>query len=241
MKTPHTITVGAAAVLAMGIAAFAQTTEPRPTSDTARAGRQAEAEVTLVGCIQREAEYRKASESGRGGPAATGLGLGNEFVLVNATRTTAGAAPSTTVSDCAATGSGEAYELTGSRERDLAKFVGRRLEITGTLKEAKTTTAPDGAPKPTGGFDPLKQDLKLFEVEIASFREPAAGQRAEVTQPAAPAAPPVSSAQPEPQQRASAETRPQLPRAASSRPLVGLLGVLLLAGGIGLRFSTRRA
>ena len=189
MKTQHMFNASAAAVLAMTMAAFAQTPQtaspsnaaqppspstpqsPATTSASSQAGKQPETPVTLVGCVMREADYRKAHDKGRGGPVATGLGQGNEFVLVNAAKLTPGATPPGGTGQCGATAAGEAYELSGNREKELEKVVGRRVEITGTLKEAKTTAGPAGQPKPTGGFDPLRQDLKLFEVDVTSFRE----------------------------------------------------------------------
>jgi len=186
MKTQHVFSASAAAVLALTMAAFAQTpqaakpaiTQPSestsPSSQGAKSdqtGKQPAAPVTLVGCVQRETDFRKATDAGRGGVAGTGLGRGNEFVLVNAAKLTPGATPPSATGQCGPTTAGEAYELTGSREKELEKYVGRRVEITGTLKEAKTTAGAEGQPKPTGGFDPLRQDLKIFEVEITSFRE----------------------------------------------------------------------
>jgi hypothetical protein len=251
MKTQHMFSASAAAVLAMTMAAFAQAPESAsPATQTraqadAQTSKQPATSVTLVGCVQREADYRKANDSGRGGPVATGVGLGNEFVLVNAMKTTAGGSASKAGADCSAAPSGgEAYELTGNRERDLAKYVGRRVEITGTMKAAKTTTAPAGEPKPTGGFDPLKQDLKLFEVEVASFREASsAGQSAAAppsepappARPASPQPPPAAApAQPEPQPSPSAAPRQRLPRTASPLPLAGLIGLFSLVSGIAL-------
>jgi hypothetical protein len=177
----------------------------------------------------------------------TGAGSGNEFVLVNASRITAGAPPSN--SDCSAASGGEAYELTGNREKELEQFVGRRVEITGTVKPARTTQTAEGTTRPTGGFDPLKQDLKLFEVEVASFREPAAGQSAAATPPAASPAPPqaapppapqaapppAAAPPPDPQPSTPPAPRQTLPRTASSLPLVGLIGLLSLGTGIALR------
>jgi hypothetical protein len=236
MKTQHVFSASAAAVLAMTMAAFAQA----PATQTAppQANRQPETPVTLVGCVQREADYRKANDAGRGGPAATGLGLGNEFVLVNASKTAAGSWGPAAVTDCSAARGGEAYELTGSREKELAKYVGRHIEVTGTLKEAKTEAGPAGEPKPTGGVDPLKQDLRLFEVNVASFR-PVTAQTAAAAPPApapeSPAAPPAQSTPsipPPSEQSASAAT---LPRTASPLPLVGLLGLLSLTTGLVLR------
>src|SRR5688572_33437674 len=103
MHTQQVFSATAAVVLTIGVAAFAQTTEQRKV-DTP------ETQVTLVGCIQREADYRRANDAGKGGPLGTGLRLGNEFVLVTSP---AGDA------DCATAGTGEAYELTGNREREL--------------------------------------------------------------------------------------------------------------------------
>jgi hypothetical protein len=254
MKIPHVFSASAATVLAMTMAAFAESAQsqspPAPQGQApaaAQAGKQPETPVTLVGCVMRESEYRKANSAGRGGPAATGAGLGNEFVLVNATKGAAGASASAADCSSASAAAGEAYELTGNRERELDKFVGRRVEITGTLKQAKTEPGAGGEPKPTGGFDPLKQDLKLFEVEVASFREAPAGQSAGVAQqpasPPAPAAqqapaprtpPPAQPAQPEPPPSPSAAPRQQLPRTATPLPLIGLIGMLSLGLGIGL-------
>lgn len=201
----------------------------------------------------RETDYRKAHDSGKGGPLGTGVGRGDEFVLVNASKSTAGSSSAPSSTDCSsvtASGSGEAYELGGSREKDLASYVGRRVEITGTLKEAKTESAATGEAKPTGGFDPLKQDLKLFEVDVVSFRPVASSQSAAAPAPpaaspapeppaAAPAQPapaprPASPATP-PQQSTSAEPRGNLPRTASPLPLTGLFGLLSMATGLLLR------
>jgi hypothetical protein len=204
MKTQHLFNASAAAVLAITMAAFAQipltaslsTTAqaPQPSSPStpqppspstpqspqasaaSQAGKQPETPVTLVGCVMRETDYRKSNDKGRGGPVATGLGQGNEFVLVNAAKLTPGATPPGATGQCGPTTAGEAYELSGNREKELEKLLGRRVEITGILKEAKTTAGAAGQPKPTGGFDPLRQDLKLFEVDVTSFRELSATQ-----------------------------------------------------------------
>ena len=94
-----------------------------------KASRKTESQITLVGCLQRETDYRKEHKSGRGGPASTGLGLKDEYVLVNAS--TAGTGNATPM--CSDSGTGEAYELTGKREHELEKFVGHAVEITGTV------------------------------------------------------------------------------------------------------------
>jgi hypothetical protein len=203
------------------------TTKGRVTSDRA----QTESQVTLVGCIQREADYRKEHSSGRGGPVGTGAGLKNEYVLINASKST-----EADTSDMSCTGNGEAYELTGKRERELARFVGRRIEITGTLKPAKTSPQTG---KPTGGFDPLGQDLELFEVNVASFR-PIGASRATEPEPES-AAQAVTPAEPEAQQPiGTAGAQEALPRTASPLALSGLIGLLSLGGALGVRSLRRR-
>jgi hypothetical protein len=213
MRTQQVFGATAAAVLTLGVAAFAQTTEQRKV-DTP------ETQVTLVGCIQREADYRRATDAGKGGPLGTGLRLGNEFVLV----TSPGGD-----GDCATAGTGEAYELTGNRERELEGFVGRRVEITGMQKEAETV-----AGRPTGGVDPLGQDLELFEVEVSSFSEVAATRQAQATAQA------DQRVESEPQPLGTAGAQEALPRTASPLPIAGLIGLLSFAGALGLRSLRRR-
>jgi hypothetical protein len=249
----------AAAVLTVGMAAFGQTTGQAPTQAASQAGTEQETQITLVGCLQREADYRKANQSGRGGAVATGVGLGNEFVLVNATTGTGTsstaetpAATSGAEADCAtATGTGQAYELTGKREGELAKFVGRRIEITGMLKKAGSETAGTTGTagtetKPSGGFDPLGQDLRLPEVNVTSFREVTRSPQAqaETAAPAATAASrePAPEPQPTAQEPASAPVgtsgqaeQRELPRTASPLPLAGLIGLLALGGVLAIR------
>jgi hypothetical protein len=216
------------------------------TTAFAQSSRQPETPVTLTGCIQREADYRKTHDIGKGGVANTGIGDGNEYVLINASRGASSAAGI----DCSFQGKAEAYELTGSRERDLRPYVGKVVQIAGTLKEAKTKTLATGEQGPTGGFDPLKRDLRLFEVEVRSFQEPAAATasrspapaRAPRNAPATPAQRPAEPAAPAaaepareepPQQIARAET--ELPQTASPLALSALIGILSLTGALGIR------
>ena len=141
--------------------------------------------ITLVGCIQKESDYRKATGSGTGGGAGFGIGLGDEYVLIGATRAGSAAAPvndstvngiAVAASDCANVKGGEAFELTGPHERELARFSGQRVEITGTLKpgtDAPTGTSGTEVRTDTTGLDklnPWAQDLNLQEVEVGTFR-----------------------------------------------------------------------
>ena len=143
------------------------TQTPTPSTQTPRASGD---QVTVTGCIQREADYRRSGGAGQGGVAGTGVGVANEFVLANAMMSQGGAsssaAPNTGATGTAGTSSNTAYELTGPNEGRAATFVGKRVEITGTLKA--TDTAPAGG---ATASVPGSRDLKLRELEIASIKE----------------------------------------------------------------------
>jgi hypothetical protein len=175
MKSLYLGGVCAAAVFAFGMAAFAQSTAAQQTTT--------DQQVTLMGCIQREADYRRGQAAGRGGVAGTGVGVANEFVLANASMGTAtgatgttGAAPGSTTATAGTATTMTAYELTGTNEGQAARYVGQRVEISGKLKAA--AVAPSGRPtggatagKPPEGIEIAGQDLQLREVEVASIRK----------------------------------------------------------------------
>jgi hypothetical protein len=189
MKRTISRGAGVAAFVALGMVAFAQTTAqqgaaPQTQTPRATAGEQKAGQVTVVGCIQSESEYRKAQDAGKGGVAGSGVGAGNEFVLINASTSTGAGASGTAGTSGTAAGSatstagsaGAAYELTGSGEGQAAKFVGKRVEITGMIKAAETTSsgAATGGPTagaPPSGVDVTSKDLKLRELEVSSVRE----------------------------------------------------------------------
>ena len=158
---------------------------PAPTAQSpAPATSQQEERVTVVGCVMRESDYRKAADAGKGGVAGTGLGAGDEFVLTNASPASAAAsaaasnAPGRSQEGAVGTSGAvgfAAYELTGSNEKQAEQFVGKRVEISGTLKRAEMGAAgPTGgatARKPPSGVDVGGKDLKLREIEVASVKE----------------------------------------------------------------------
>ena len=159
--------------LAIGMAAFAQWTLQAQAANTSTQQKNAEQQVTVSGCIQREADFRRARDAGRGGVAGTGVGVGNEFVLINASMSPAVAAPG---SPAGTSGAGMAYELTGSNEKQAEQFVGQRVEISGKLKAAEVTasgraTGGPTAGKPPEGIDVAGGDLKLRELEIGSIKK----------------------------------------------------------------------
>jgi len=161
-------------------------------------------QVTLIGCVQKEKEYRQQHNIKDGGGLNTGIGEGNEYVLINAIRVSPGSAPVASAGDCSSASSGEAFEITGSNEGKLKDFVGKRVEITGKQKHAKV--GPNG--QPTGGFDPMHGDLKLFEVEPSSIREVSAVTTQTQQTDTAPAAPATTAPAPETTAPAPATTAP---------------------------------
>ena len=185
MKWVFSVGACVATAAALNMAAFAQTTEsaPKPSAPAQQSApkpappAQAQAsgdQVTVTGCIQREADYRKANDAGRGGVAGTGVGAGNEFVLAMAsTGGTPGTAGATGTAGSAA--GSMAFELTGANEGQAAKFVGQRVEIMGKLKAAEVSAGgqPTGGPtagKPPSGVDVISKDLQLRELEVGSIR-----------------------------------------------------------------------
>jgi hypothetical protein len=149
---------------ALGIVAFVQTAQGQATVT--------DRPVTVVGCVQSEADYRKAEGTAHG-TASAGISVGNEFILINASMP---AAPTGTAGGAAPTG--VAYELTGKKEAEAGQFVGKRVEISGTLKIAAmpsgaTSSATAGAPP--AGVDVLSKDLKLRQLDVASVRASTSG------------------------------------------------------------------
>lgn len=178
MKTPIAAGTCLAAALALGTVAFAQSTaqsQPPTPPASQTATQAAPAEVTITGCVQREDDYRAANNLGKGGAAGTGVGSSNEFVLIGATITPAGAVGTSGTPPGGAPAAPMAFELTGPNEEKVAEFVGKRVEIIGKLKPAEVGAAgPTGgatAGKPPAGVDVASKDLKLREVEISSVKE----------------------------------------------------------------------
>src|SRR4029079_469625 len=139
----------AAAALLASTTAFAQGTTTTSSTTTAAQKESPAQPVTLIGCVQKEADYRKAHNIKKGGGMNMGIGDGDEYMLINATRVSGGVPSVTTVGDCTG-GSGEAIELTGPKEEQFKNFVGKRVEVSGTQKRAKL--AANG--QPTGGSAP---------------------------------------------------------------------------------------
>lgn len=237
-----------AAAFFVSTAAFAQS---QSSGDREKNVSSTNATMTLVGCLIHESDYRKAHGLGKG--AIGGLGLGDEFVLVDATEVpaanataapSAGESPSRPASSssatCTETGNGKAYRMTGKAEDQLKPFVGHRMQVTGQFdheRDAKTAAGETNAKLPP-------------EIKIASYREaPASIAQAPATARTAPApsAPPAASvpSQPssnQPSQVASnqAPTERRLPNTASNEPLIALIGMICLSVAFGVRVLRAR-
>jgi len=138
-----------------------------PAGDaSAQTSRSEEREVTLVGCVMRESVYRDTYGPGLSGPRGPGIGVRNEYVLVEAREIPPGGPlPDDANAACSAAGSTfpSAYELTGSREEEIAEYVGKRVVLTGMQKEARVRpvgTSGSGIVRPTGGFDAAAAGLR---------------------------------------------------------------------------------
>jgi hypothetical protein len=169
-----------AGVVAFALGASAQGGGQPPSQPQTSQGTPASADkqITVTGCVQREADYRQAKDAGRGGAAGTGVGAGNEFVLTDASPASSAARKDEPPGATGTSGGGaaKAYEVTGPGESQLGQYVGRRVEVTGRIKAAETTAGgqPTGgatAGQPPKGVDVTSKDLKLSELEVISVRE----------------------------------------------------------------------
>jgi LPXTG-motif cell wall-anchored protein len=217
---------------------------------TASAFAQTSPTQTFAGCLMTERDYRSAHNLGAG--EVGGVGLGDEFVLVDVTLSPAKATAATPASGTPAVSAsaqptspskcadrGPAYRLTGSDEEQLKTLVGRHVEIQGRFKNADDVAAAGARPEGT----------LPAEVEMVSFREVPAP--ASVTVPtSAPTAqptsapvtpPPTAQTTPQPPTPVPAtEARRELPATASSTTLFALIGMLALSSGLALTIIRRR-
>ena len=120
-QAPTNQTGGARAAQRPGSAATAQPT--RTAADV----------ITVIGCVQRETEYRAEITDGKGGVAGTGVGAGNEFVLRSLQTVSNDTLKPTGTSGVR---SDEVYSVTGNLERELARAVGRQVAVSGYVEVA---------------------------------------------------------------------------------------------------------
>src|SRR3954469_16771569 len=73
------LAIGCLLLPGSGLAQAPQKSATTPAATAAPAA--ANGEVTLIGCLQRESDYRKIAKEGAGGILGSGLGVGDEYVL----------------------------------------------------------------------------------------------------------------------------------------------------------------
>jgi hypothetical protein len=158
--------VGALAMLS-GAAASAQ--DRAPAGDQKPAV-QIDNEVTVTGCLMRESDYRAMHDAGRGGVLGSGVGVGDEFVLVNARPTrntpegrrggrrgdTVTGRPMEAVGTAGGPG-GRSYTLTGDAEKNLVSDIGRMVQVVGKV---------DVAGRATGGDVVAVEDLPRLTISV---------------------------------------------------------------------------
>src|ERR1700704_5708879 len=79
MRLKRHLVLLAALPLLVGANGYAQ--KPVESKQAVEPTRDATDVLTVIGCVQRESDYRTAIGEGKGGVAGTGLGDSREFVL----------------------------------------------------------------------------------------------------------------------------------------------------------------
>ena len=220
----------AAAALCAGTIGFAQTNSTQSRSDASQPVVKGTT-ITVVGCLMKEADYRRAHGFGKG--VLNGAGLGDEYVIVDSSSGT-----------CSETGNGAAYRPTGPHEREMKPFLGQRVEVTGKLTDNGSASI-----RAESGKLPPEIRVTLF----APAPPPVTEQAAAAPTPAAPAAepapaleaqnnattPPAAANAPAPSTEQPVGTTGTLPKTAGEEPLIGLVGLVLVAAGLSLRLRRR--
>jgi hypothetical protein len=119
-----------AAILLAGVPAVAQQGAKSPGA-TAKADKN---QVTLLGCVESEKDYRARLGAAKGGPLGTTVGQADEFVLSSAKAAPANGAALTRKEAVATAGENGDYELTGKSEADLKQAIGRQIEVVGVVQ-----------------------------------------------------------------------------------------------------------
>lgn len=111
-------------------------------------------EVTVIGCLMREADYRAMKKDDARGGVLSGIGQGNEYVLANAAPVTTSRRPVGTA------GQTTDYSLTGKLEDHMLRDVGRMVEVVGMATKAEKPTDMSRLTinvwHPVGDFCPAK-------------------------------------------------------------------------------------
>jgi hypothetical protein len=91
-------------------------------------------QVTLIGCVQPEKDYRADLGAKKGGPLGSGAGQGNEYVLVKAKPAPGSGDRASSREAVATAGQQGDYLLTGKTEDELKRAIGRQIEVVGVVQ-----------------------------------------------------------------------------------------------------------
>jgi hypothetical protein len=124
------VALGGAVALALAIPAGAQTHEAHNPPSARNNGY----EVSVIGCLMLEKDYRADLNAKKGGPLASGAGQSNEYVLVKAKPAAANGERQTRTEAVATAGQQGDYMLTGKPETELKAALGRQVEVVGIVQ-----------------------------------------------------------------------------------------------------------
>jgi hypothetical protein len=167
--------------LAMAQSAGQPQDPPRQTPPPPTATAQ-QPTTMLVGCL-----YREDQVPGRKPNVAERAGILEDYILADASISSAPAKPGATPGATGTTGAkpatGTMYKVEGPSDEKLKALVGKKVEVTGRIDpEGGPGTTPSTTPKPDRGPGP--DQINLPEFEATSIREVSGG-----TCPATPAPP----------------------------------------------------
>ena len=120
-----------AAVLGAPVSSAAASQQPNQKDPT----RTALDVITVMGCVEKEADYRASISNGKGGTLGTGVGVANEYVLRSVQTVSSETLKPTGTSS---RNFEEVYSLTGDLEHELAKAVGHTVAMSGYVEVAKS-------------------------------------------------------------------------------------------------------
>ena len=173
------VLTNAAAVMCAGALASAQTPGAGPSQQERLTADRQSAIVTLVGCLQREADV-----PGRRPNIVERAGIMQDYLLTQATlappsftdaRTRGGPTPDTLVSTSGSPltpVTGPVYKIEGIAADRLRELTGKRVEVTGRIDEDDMRevrgTAGSGTivPSTNGGIEDADGDTPEFEATV---------------------------------------------------------------------------
>lgn len=117
-----------------GFAAALALTAMPAAAQSAKAKEIAPKEITLIGCVDTEKDYRTALDARKGGPLGSGAGQSNEFVLVKSTAAPKNGEKQTSKEAVATAGLQGDYLLGGKTEDELKRYIGRQVEVVGVVE-----------------------------------------------------------------------------------------------------------